>query len=116
MSSQLVSRFSQARNGGSWSTAEVATEMGGVLKARDLMTSSRSGSAQAPSSHRLFSTLTFVYGSNAVVSQTLGEADVDERGDAMNDEDELRLEDGGASRQSDSHDGGWLESDDIEDF
>ncbi|KAF8218236.1 Rad17 cell cycle checkpoint protein-domain-containing protein [Mycena galopus ATCC 62051] len=91
---------------GGWSRAEVATGLGGVLKARD----ARHAQPQAPVSHRLFSSLAFGFGDNR--AQQLGE------GDLPSDEVEVPEDEGGRGGWSeipDVQEGGWLESDDIED-
>lgn len=90
-----------------WSAEAVATELGGVLRALD-----RDGVARrrrAPAAHRAFSRLVFVADGGAGAEQ-LGEGDAGE--------EELEEEDGwaGLGAEEGGVDGGWLESDDIEEF
>lgn len=75
--------------------------MGGVLKARD---------AQLPASHRLFSTLVFQRGGQD--GQQLNEDDEDV---TIPQIDVSMLEELDVIRPEE-HDGGWLESDDIDEF
>jgi cell cycle checkpoint protein len=90
-----------------WSRADIAMELGGVLKARDAMHLSPNA---PPASHRLFSNLVFKYGTDAVGgTQQLGEGDVDE------EPVQERRERGDWSDMA-KPGGGWLDSDDIEDF
>lgn len=100
----------QAGRGSGWSRADVAMELGAVLKTRN---ATKAGS-QAPASHRLFSSLMFMYGSNCAGSQALGEGDVDEREEGMAEDDLItRSMD---NREPEIDGGGWLASDDIEDY
>ncbi|KAK7055293.1 Rad17-domain-containing protein [Favolaschia claudopus] len=78
---------------GGWSGADVVIGLGGVLKARD----AKHTQPQAPSSHRMFSSLTFASSGNG--PHQLGEGDLPS--DNIKDTPD---------------DGGWLETDDIEDF
>ncbi|KAJ7064870.1 Rad17 cell cycle checkpoint protein-domain-containing protein [Mycena amicta] len=91
---------------GTWTRAEVVTELGGVLKARDGMPSNR-----APASHRLFSSLQFVSGSDGAALSQLGEGDRPSvvEGPGLDDPP------GGWDTEI-NEGGGWLENDDIEDF
>ncbi|KAJ6460973.1 Rad17 cell cycle checkpoint protein-domain-containing protein [Mycena sanguinolenta] len=93
---------------GGWSRAEVATGLGGVLKARDV----KQTQPQAPVSHRLFSSLPYGSGGNRGLHQ-LGE------GDLPSDSVDIPEDDGGRAGWAEIPDvqegGGWLESDDIED-
>ncbi|KAK7029736.1 Rad17-domain-containing protein [Favolaschia claudopus] len=93
---------------GGWSGADVVLGLGGVLKARD----AKHTQPQAPSSHRMFSSLTFASGGNG--PHQLGEGDLpSDNVDIPEDEDGR----GGWSEIKDTpDDGGCLETDDIEDF
>ncbi|KAK0235412.1 Rad17 cell cycle checkpoint protein-domain-containing protein [Armillaria nabsnona] len=93
------------RNGG-WSRTDVPIELGGVLRARDA--SHYVTVIKAPPGHRSFSRMMFVRAMGDAAEQ-LGEAEADGR--EVNDEVFLNGEDEKASRK-----GGWLESDDIEEF
>lgn len=85
-----------------------------MLKARDAA-NRRGGSApNAPPTHRLFSHLAFSYAKTGGMAQQLGEAESD--GVEVQDEDEDVMDRGWKLRKEDKDDGGWLESDDIEDF
>ncbi|KAJ7248242.1 Rad17 cell cycle checkpoint protein-domain-containing protein [Mycena haematopus] len=92
---------------GGWSRAEVATGLGGVLKARDI----KQTPPQAPMSHRLFSSLTLGSGENRLHQ-------LDE-GDLPSDNVDIPEDDGGRAGWAEisgvQEGGGWLESDDIED-
>jgi cell cycle checkpoint protein len=93
-----------------WSRTEVAMELGGVLRARDL---SGSVTFPPPSSHRLFSKLTFMSGKSFGDMDMLNESDLDGRVDrSYEEEDQV----GWVPRKHQEHDGGWLEGDDIEEF
>lgn len=88
----------------------MVTGLGGVLKARD----AKQGGPQAPGSHRLFSSLQFVSGGENRGLQQLGEGDVPSDNVDIPEEGGPR---GGWSANADELEGGgWLESDDIEDF
>ncbi|PPQ69263.1 hypothetical protein CVT24_000069 [Panaeolus cyanescens] len=98
---------------GGWSTNEVILELGGVLKARDI-TQDRSISQRTkpPASHRSFSRMEFVRGAESHSGQ-LNERDVAEgfveSGDGWPGLDYADVS------QRETTEGGWLESDDIED-
>jgi cell cycle checkpoint protein len=97
---------------GGWSRAEVVMDLGGVLKARDV----KQTQPQAPASHRLFSSLPFVSGADNRGLRQLGE------GDSASDNVDIPEDNDGGPRGGWSEipdvqeGGGWLESDDIEDF
>ncbi|KAJ7083621.1 Rad17 cell cycle checkpoint protein-domain-containing protein [Mycena belliarum] len=95
---------------GGWSRAEVATELGGVLKARD----AKQTRAKAPASHRLFTNMPFVSGGEHRGLRQLGE------GETSSDTVDILEDDGGPrggwSELADMQSGGWLENDDIEEF
>ncbi|TRM58560.1 Rad17 cell cycle checkpoint protein-domain-containing protein [Schizophyllum amplum] len=92
-----------------WSRTDVITGLGGVLKARD----SGPLQARAPSSHRLFTQLKFMRGA-AGDEEQLQENEVAVEEEATLDSDQQV--DAGYAVDEDRQDGGWLESDDIEDF
>ncbi|KAL1662981.1 Rad17 cell cycle checkpoint protein-domain-containing protein [Schizophyllum commune] len=90
-----------------WSRNDVVTSLGGVLKARDL----GPPQTRAPPTHRLFTNLNFARGAGGSDEQ-LDETDAVVTSEpAMEDQDW----DAGYDTQ-DKRAGGWLESDDIEDF
>ncbi|KAK0200003.1 Rad17 cell cycle checkpoint protein-domain-containing protein [Desarmillaria ectypa] len=91
---------------GGWSRTDVPTELGGVLKARDA--SHYVTVIKGPPGHRSFSNMVFVRAMEGGAEQ-LEEAEADGR--EADDDVFLSREDEKASRK-----GGWLESDDIEDF
>ncbi|KAK0450286.1 Rad17 cell cycle checkpoint protein-domain-containing protein [Desarmillaria tabescens] len=91
---------------GGWSKTDVPIELGGVLKARDA--SHYVTVIKGPPGHRSFSNMMFVRAMEGAAEQ-LGEAEADGR--EVEDDVFLNREDETASRK-----GGWLESDDIEDF
>ena len=100
---------------GRWNLTEIATDIGGVLKAREY-TNTRD---RPPASHRLFSQLAFSTNGDHGIQQ-LGENDVG------NEMDEACLDDVGFGEDvrrgylkpevSEAMGGGWLESDDIDEF
>ncbi|KAJ7211337.1 Rad17 cell cycle checkpoint protein-domain-containing protein [Mycena pura] len=93
---------------GGWCRAEVVTELGGVLKARD----AKASRPHAPASHRLFSSLQFVFGGDDARLSQLDEGDAFSANvDVLEDEG---VAEGGWSDIREG--GGWLENDDIEDF
>jgi hypothetical protein len=94
---------------GRWSLTDIATDIGGVLKAR-----SRTGTrGQPPASHRLFSHFTFSGGDEDGGTQ-LGEEDAEnDLGEGMIDEAWIGRREGMGNEPTT---GGWLEADDIEDF
>jgi hypothetical protein len=87
-----------------WNTVEIATELGGVLKARD----KGAVSGDLPPTHRLFSRLVFEKG--GVHCQQLEEGD--EEGAVEAEVEDDRRWDRGRAKGKDI--GGWLENDDIE--
>ncbi|KAJ7263109.1 Rad17 cell cycle checkpoint protein-domain-containing protein [Mycena rebaudengoi] len=117
---------------GGWSRAEVVTELGGVLKARDAkwlhgsqpsqsQSQSQSPSQCAPSSHRRFSHLQFFPGGGS--GNELGEGEAASEGvEVPEDEGGPRGGWGSGGWGGDDVEGdggaggGWLEGDDIEDF
>jgi cell cycle checkpoint protein len=82
-------------------------ELGGILKAKDALGSS----PRPPVSHRLFSNLGFTFGKSFGNMQQLNEGDLD----LVDEPDEGPPHDVG-SLVKEKQDGGWLDSDDIEDF
>ncbi|KAJ7856757.1 Rad17 cell cycle checkpoint protein-domain-containing protein [Mycena olivaceomarginata] len=106
-----VARENEGWRLGGWSRTEVATGLGGVLKARD----AKQTQTQAPGSHRLFSSLPFVSGGDSRGLSQLGEGD-------LPPSDNVDVPDDGGARGGWAHvedvdeGGGWLDSDDIEDF
>ncbi|KAE9402184.1 hypothetical protein BT96DRAFT_1017761 [Gymnopus androsaceus JB14] len=114
-------------NLGAWTPRAIATDLGGVLRARDA-TSFGSGSAeqQVPPRHRTFSSLKFVYPKANMKSagrEQLGETDDGEpySGGAIVLEEQQEMgmwKDGNGNEPvvSKAEAGGWLEGDDIEDF
>lgn len=98
------------RRAGGWSRDDVILELGGILKARD----SHPGRAvQPPLMHKLFSRMEFMRAGSSVHSQQLDEAGlpIDE---AV--EPDIFYVPPSVSKTEDNETGGWLESDDIEDF
>jgi len=94
---------------GSWSTRDVAIELGGVLKARDLAGTS---SSTLPTTHRRFSRFDFEEVTKGLVQLT---ADGDVPQHVTPDEYGANsVRDDGDIQGPDS--GGWLEDDTIEEF
>ncbi|KAG2004670.1 hypothetical protein CC2G_003205 [Coprinopsis cinerea AmutBmut pab1-1] len=95
----------EGRRVGGWSSSEVILELGPMLKLKD-----RSADRQSrpPKSHRLFSSPVFVYGSNGPQTSQIDEKDA---ADEVPDEEELE-----PTVVAEESTGGWLESDDIEEF
>jgi cell cycle checkpoint protein len=90
-----------------WNKTDIAVELGGVLKARDAKCV---GQDKAPVSHRLYSSLVFKRADGAGGVEQLGEGDVDE--EHVEEDGDCRP----ALQPSGSGSGGWLESDDIEEY
>jgi hypothetical protein len=86
----------------------VATELGGILKARGI----NGALNQPPSSHKLFSRLVFIKNGGNGLAQELAEGDMEDTDmeDAEDDEGQR-----GRNMGEEKMRGGWLESDDIED-
>ncbi|KIY50228.1 P-loop containing nucleoside triphosphate hydrolase protein, partial [Fistulina hepatica ATCC 64428] len=93
-----------------WSQTTVATQLGGILKAYD---AKGYPGRPAPTTHRLFSRLLFTQNSSAQTQ--LAENDVEVQDVSMLDE---TVTGSGLTEQDEMNEltGGWLESDDIEDF
>ena len=96
---------------GGWSKTDVVLELGGILKAIDAVQSPHSSSIKPPPKHKLFSKLEFIRGGSDVNAQQLEELDVAEPGQHLFDKDDALDT---YTRQEQQ--GGWLDSDDIEDF
>jgi len=99
-----------------WTRRDVALELGGVLKARSFSSMHR-----PPPSHRLFSDMPFV--PNSGWAQQLGENDVEkpiEQEEEVYGSGAVRLPEDGTNVEtketSEAELGGWLQSDEIEDF
>ncbi|KAE9386945.1 Rad17-domain-containing protein [Gymnopus androsaceus JB14] len=112
---------------GAWTPRAIATDLGGVLRARDAASSS-SGSAgqRVPPRHRTFSSLKFIYPKSDMKSagkEQLGETDdgepYSEGAIVLEEQQEMGMwQDGNGSEpvMSKAEAGGWLEGDDIEDL
>jgi len=85
-------------------------ELGGILKAKDA--SHTSSSFKPPPIHKLFSKLEFIRGESSVHAQQLEELNIAEAGQYF-DEETL---DTYTRSMTKKEQGGWLDSDDIEDF
>ncbi|KAF9462541.1 Rad17 cell cycle checkpoint protein-domain-containing protein [Collybia nuda] len=92
---------------GGWSRTDVAIELGGILKAKDAV---GKFAPQPPTSHRLFSNLSFAFGKPFGDIQQLSEGDLEQD----NEQEVNAREVGSLIRETEG--GGWLESDDIEEF
>jgi cell cycle checkpoint protein len=88
----------------------IATELGGVLKARDRMGSQTN---RPPSSHILFSRLEFTRSSGSTHAQRLEASDPGD--DVLQDYGDGDIF-GGGKMGGEITVGGWLESDDIDEF
>ncbi|GLB41209.1 putative rad17 cell cycle checkpoint protein [Lyophyllum shimeji] len=93
-----------------WSHAEVAMELGGVLKARDAVMDS--ALPRPPASHRRFSSLSFALGAPFGHTQTLDETEVN----VPLDDSEAEVLVRPTRKATEAEEGGWLDSDDIEEF
>ncbi|KAF5381671.1 hypothetical protein D9615_005567 [Tricholomella constricta] len=100
---------SERRSG--WSHAEVVLELGGVLKARDSSKVPATTLPRPPASHRLFSSLKFAFGTQFGDGLALDEKEMDVP--VGNDEDDEHIR---VTRKDTEAEGGWLDSDDIEEF
>ena len=86
-------------------------ELGGILKAKDA--SHASSSFKPPPIHKLFSKLEFIRGGSSVHAQQLEESNTTEAGQYFN---EAETFDTYTRSMTKEQQGGWLNSDDIEDF
>ena len=97
---------------GGWSKTDMVLELGGILKAKDAFHAS--SSFKPPPVHKLFSKLEFIRGGSGVHAQQLEETNAAEAGQQHFDEDETL--DTYTRSITKEQQGGWLDSDDIEDF
>ncbi|KAG5642066.1 hypothetical protein DXG03_003643 [Asterophora parasitica] len=97
----------QRRTG--WSHADVILELGGVLRARDAVRVTAS-LPRPPTSHRSFSSLRFVFGTQFGDGLVLDEKEVNPPVEHEEEEEIL------AARKDVETEGGWLDSDAIEEF
>ena len=103
---------------GGWSKNDIVLELGAVLKAKDLASSL--STARPPKQHSLFSKMELGKwrNSNSVPAQQLDELDAGEaeyaeqQGSGGGIGNSAHVDIGGREERK----GGWLESDDIEDF
>jgi len=86
-------------------------ELGGILKAKDA--SRASSPFKPPPIHKLFSKLEFIRGGSSVHAQQLEESNTAEAGQYFNEDETL---DTYTRSMTKEQQGGWLDSDDIEDF
>ena len=86
-------------------------ELGGILKAKG---ASHASSFKPPPIHKLFSKLEFIRGGSSVHAQQLEESNIAEAGQYF-DEDET-VDTYTRSMTKEQQQGGWLDSDDIEEF
>ncbi|KAJ3520257.1 hypothetical protein NM688_g9188 [Phlebia brevispora] len=93
-----------------WTRQDIATDIGAVLRARDSADTLR---MRPPSSHRLFSRLQFTRDASSSAEIADDQNIVQE--DKMLFEENMPTA-GAEAAQSDADRGGWLDSDDIEDF
>ncbi|KAF8154728.1 Rad17 cell cycle checkpoint protein-domain-containing protein [Crassisporium funariophilum] len=105
---ELAKEGSGWRAGG-WSKNEVVLDLGGVLKAKDLVHGHSVG--RPPAGHKLFSRMDWVRGGKSVRAQQLVEGDVEEQRE-LEDDGQIF----GHTLLTAEERGGWLEGDDIEDF
>jgi cell cycle checkpoint protein len=95
---------------GGWSKTDMVLELGGILKAKDA--SHTSSSFKPPPVHKLFSKFEFVRGGSSVHAQKLEELSIAEAGQYFEEDETLYITRSMTKEQQ----GGWLDSDDIEDF
>ena len=86
-------------------------ELGGILKAKDA--SHASSSFKPPPKHKLFSKLEFIRGGSSVHVQQLEESNIPEPGQFFDEDETLDTYTRSITKEQQ---GGWLDSDDIEDF
>lgn len=85
-------------------------ELGGILKAKDALHAS---SFKPPLTHKLFSKLEFIREGSSVHAQQLEESNIAEAGQHFDEDETL---DTYTYPMTKEQQGGWLDSDDIEDF
>lgn len=96
---------------GGWSKTDMVLELGGILKAKDA--SRTSSSFKPPLIHKLFSKLEFIRGGSGVHAQQLEESNIAEAGQYFDEDETLDTHTRSMTKEQQ---GGWLDSDDIEDF
>ncbi|KAJ3740153.1 Rad17 cell cycle checkpoint protein-domain-containing protein [Lentinula detonsa] len=127
-----LSFFQGSDNGwniSAWTPTAIATELGGVLRARDVTSSSMPSTTQkVPTGHRTFSRLRFAYPKSdrkSIGGQPLNEGDNGEPYSdgaiMMEEQQEIGMWQNREERERDrvvnvADTGGWLESDDINYF
>ncbi|KAF9531359.1 Rad17 cell cycle checkpoint protein-domain-containing protein [Crepidotus variabilis] len=100
---------------GGWSQSDIILELGAVLKAHDAQSSGPS-TMKPPPMHRMFSKMEFVHGGATTRLQPLDENDMPEPSQGQGEEGEFEGPTPQRKLEPDQHMGGWLESDDIQDF
>ncbi|ESK91582.1 hypothetical protein Moror_2500 [Moniliophthora roreri MCA 2997] len=99
---------------GRWCPQLIVTELGAVLKAKDIRAPGVQPSWVPPATHRRFSHLQFVQsGLSDGHAQQLDESDTAPGNESLVEQEESGLL---VDTKTEAHDGGWLESDDIEEF
>ena len=96
---------------GGWSKTDMVLELGGILKAKDA--SCISSSFKPPPIHKLFSKIEFIRGGNSAHAQQLEESNIAEPEEYFVEDETL---DTCTRSMTKEQQGGWLDSDDIEDF
>ena len=89
-------------------------ELSGILKAKDAVQLSPSSSFKPPPIHKLFSSLEFIRGGSGMNVQRLEAADIVEISQHFNEDDTPSADT--RSMMTSEQQGGWLDSDDIEEF
>ncbi|KDR70220.1 hypothetical protein GALMADRAFT_255090 [Galerina marginata CBS 339.88] len=105
-----IRRDSSGWRTGGWTKNDVVLELGGVLKAQDIFLDHKS---KPPHMHRLFSRLEFSRTGSFSRAQQLNEGDVEaDQGFDLDDRDLDLISPSKTKEET----GGWLESDDIDEF
>ncbi|KAF8811191.1 hypothetical protein BYT27DRAFT_7221588 [Phlegmacium glaucopus] len=113
--SELAKDLAGWRVGG-WSKIDVVLELGGILKAKDAVQSPASSSFKPPPLHKLFSEMKFIRGGSSVNAQQLDEADIVENGHNFDEDESLGIDAHPMMTKDQQQQGGWLDTDDIEEF
>ncbi|KAF8811186.1 P-loop containing nucleoside triphosphate hydrolase protein [Phlegmacium glaucopus] len=113
--SELAKDMTGWRVGG-WSKIDVVLELGGILKAKDAVQSPASSSFKPPPVHKLFSEMKFIRGGSSVNAQQLDEADIVENGQHFDEDESLGIDTHPMMTKDQQQQGGWLDTDDIEEF
>ncbi|KAH9475883.1 Cell cycle checkpoint protein RAD17 [Psilocybe cubensis] len=111
----LLSRDGSGWRAGGWTKNDVVLEVGGVLKAQDAIQNSKYARPPPPV-HKLFSQMTFTRTGNTVRASQLDERDDFQADQQLGLDRDLDMVSPSSIYKMAEEKGGWLESDDIDEF